>query len=217
MATFAELKQDVINLINRNDCTDALAASFVNLAQRRLLRTLRLPSLEKIQTVISGTTISTIFNSTTGAYSLPADFLELIYIYDNDRILERIPLRKFLEYSKNNSASGKPRYYTRVKNTFELMPKPQAAHEFYVVYAADDTTLVNNTDTNVLSLSCPDLLIYGAVLYAADYFNDSRKAQFEDVYNKIYMDVAALADATDAATADASVQPSFTYQSDLLN
>ena len=104
-----------------------------------------------------------------------------------------------------------------MKNTFELMPKPQTSHEFYVVYAADDTTLVNNTDTNVLSLSCPDLLIYGAVLYAADYFNDSRKAQFEDVYNKIYMDVAALADATDAATADASVQPSFTFQSDLLN
>lgn len=217
MATFADLKQDVIDLINRNDCTDALAATFVTQAQRRLLRTLRLPSLEQKHEIIAGTTTPAIFDSTTGTYYIQGDFLELIYIFDEERILERVPLRKFLDLSKKHPAAGEPKFYTRVKNTFELKPKPQAGHKFWVMYVADDTPLVNNTDTNTLSVSCPDLVVYAAVMYAADYFNDSRKPQFEDVYNKIYADVASLADATDSLTADASVQPSFNFEQDLLN
>ena len=217
MANYASIKQDVIDLINRTDITSALAGTFVNQAQRKIARTLRLPSLEKIQTITVGTTSNTIYNATTGQYTFPNDFLELVYIYDNNRILERVPLRDFLELTKKHPATGRPRYYTRKQNKFEFRPRGQTGDEINVVYFADPADLTNNADTNIFTDVCPDLLVYAAVLYAADYFNDSRKQVFEDTYNKLYAETAALAADTDKATADASVRPAFDYAQDLLN
>ena len=41
MATYLELQTDVINLINRSDCTTALAKTFLQQAQRKIQRNLR--------------------------------------------------------------------------------------------------------------------------------------------------------------------------------
>lgn len=217
MADYASIKQDVIDLINRTDITSALAGTFVNQAQRKIARTLRLPSLEKIQTVTVGTTSSTVYNQATGQYTFPNDFLELVYIYDSERIIERAPLRDFIELTKKYPATGRPRYYTRKQNKFEFIPRGNTGQEINVVYFSDPADLTADTDTNIFTEVCPDLLAYGAVLYASDYFNDSRKAVFEDTYNKIYAETASLAADTDKATADAAVRPSFDYAEDLLN
>lgn len=217
MADYASIKQDVIDLINRTDITSALAGTFVNQAQRKIARTLRLPSLEKIQKITVGTTSSTVYNQATGQYTLPNDFLELVQIYDDERTLQRVPLREFLELSKKYPTTGRPRYYTRKQNKYELVPRGVTGGEINVVYFADPTALTADTDVNTFTAVCPDLLAYGALLYAADYFNDSRKPVFEDFYNKIYAETAALAADADKATVDAAVRPSFDYPEDLLN
>jgi len=217
MSTYADLKQDVIDLINRNDCTTALAETFLQQAQRKIARTLRLPSLEKRQIVTAGTTSASVYNATTGVYTLPSDFLELVYVYTNKRILERLPLSDFIEISANHSASGPAKYYTRVQNTFEFAPIPQTGDVLNIVYQGDPATLVNPTDTNIFSEICPDLFVYAAILYACDYFNDARKPLFEDTYNKLFSETQILAKASDDPSVDASVRPAFAFANDLFN
>tara|TARA_E500000178_G_scaffold287735_1_gene290067 strand:- start:1637 stop:2290 length:654 start_codon:yes stop_codon:yes gene_type:complete len=217
MATYAALQQDVIDLVNRSDCTTTLAQQFLQQAQRKIMRTLRLPALEQRQQIVVGTTTNFIYDSTSGIYFIPSDFIQLVYIYDDDNMLERVPLRDFLAKEARFGVTGKPRFYTRIQNGFQLTPKPQSGHVFNVIYYMDDQALVNSTDTNVLSTVCPDLFAYAAALYACDYFNDKRKAVFEDMFNKLHIEVQALADASDEATVDAAVQPSFQYENDLLN
>ena len=217
MATYAELKQDVKDLINRTDCTDALAGTFINQAQRKIARTLRIPSLEKSQTITVGTTPAPSYTQATGKYALPNDFLELVYIYTDKRILDRVPLRQFIALDRKYPATGEPRYYTRKQAAFEFKPIPLVGDEVTVVYYADPVTLVNATDTNIFSEVCPDLITYGAVLFASDYFNDQRKATFEDTYNKLFAETKALSDSSDEAMVDSAVQPSFEFEQDLLN
>lgn len=217
MATYAELKQDVINLINRNDCTDALAGTFINQAQRKMSRTLRIPSLEKKLTVTAGTTSAAVYDSTEGEITIPSDFLEMVYIYTDKSVLQRTPLRTFIELNNKVSATGSPKYYTRLQNKFALKPVPSTGKVVNLVYYADPEDLSADSDTNSMSLISPDVLVYGALVYACDYFNDNRKPIFEATYNSLYADLVALVEATDQASADTSVQPSFSFNDDLLN
>jgi len=217
MATYAELKQDVIDLINRTDCTNALAGTFINQAQRKISRTLRVPSLENKLAVTVGTTSAATYDATEGEITIPSDFLEMVYIYTDKGVLQRTPLRVFIDLDKKVSATGEPKYYTRIQNKFALKPIPTTGKVINLVYYSDPTYLSADSDTNSFSSICPDLMVYGALLYACDYFNDSRKPVFEATYNTIYAELVALVEATDQATADSSVQPSYSYNEDLLN
>lgn len=217
MATFADLKADVINLINRTDCTDTLSGTFVNQAMRNIARTLRIPSLESKYTATVGTSAETVFNTTTQELSIPGDFLETVYLYTDDRILQRVPLRQFIELTGSVPESGKPRYYTRIQNNFVVKPAPSAGTVINLIYHSDPAELTNNTDTNILSIVAPDLVVYGALLYACDYFNDQRKEEFGKTYAGIYQAVEDLNNSTDMATSDSAIQPSFNYEPDLFN
>jgi hypothetical protein len=55
-----------------------------------------------------------------------------------------------------------------------------------MVYYGEIPDLVNDTDTSFLSELAPDLLIYAALSYAADYYIDDRKQMFEDVAERAY-------------------------------
>jgi hypothetical protein len=217
MATYAELKQDVIDLINRTDCTDTLAGTFVNQAQRKISRTLRVPSLENKLAVTAGTTSAATYDAAKGEITIPSDFLEMVYIYTDKAVLQRTPLRVFIELDKKVAGTGAPKYYTRVQNKLALKPVPTTGTVVNLVYYSDPVDMSANSDTNSFSAICPDLMVYGALLYACDYFNDNRKAVFEATYNTIYAELVALVEATDQATADSSVQPSYSYTEDLLN
>ena len=217
MATYLELQTDVINLINRTDCTNTLAKTFLTQAHRKIIRTLRLPSLEATLEMTAGDNTSTVYNSTTGEIVIPSDFIELIYMHTNKNIIERVPLRRYIELTERVSASGNPRYYTRINAGFMTKPIANTGTVITLLYAKDDTTLTSDSSTNILSTVCPDLLLYGSLIYAADYFKDERRPQFEGMYNQIYAEVKELAATVDAATADSAIQPSFVFEEDLLN
>lgn len=217
MATYLELQTDVINLINRTDCTNTLAKTFLQQAQRKIIRTLRLPSLEATLEMTAGDSSSTVYNSTTGEIVIPSDFVEMVYMHTDDRIIERVPLRRFMELKDRVSASGDPKYYTRINTGFHTKPVANTGTVITLLYNKDDSIMSSDTDTNTLSTVCPDLLVYGALIYAADYFKDDRRIAFETMYTQIYAEVKDLAATVDAAAADTAVQPSFVFEEDLLN
>jgi len=217
MATYADLEKRVMDLINRTDCTNALARQFIQDALRKTQRTIRLPSLEKVLQISVGTTPTVQYNQTNGVVIIPQDFISMVYAYTKDGVIKRVPMTKFIELNASVSKSGLPKYYTRVQNTFHLKPIPQTGHEIDIVYQGEDDPLVNGTDTNTFSTVAPDLLVYGACIFAADYFNDERKGNFAAMYDQIQRELQNMVDDAESATIDASVQPAMSYPTDIIN
>lgn len=217
MATYLELQTRVIDLINRTDCTTALAKQFIQDAQRKAQRGLRLPSLEKVMQIVVGTTTTTQYNSGAGVVIIPNDFIEMVYIYTSQGVLNRVPLTRFIELNSELTTTGTPQYYTRIQNTFHLKPIPSTGTEIDIVYQGEDNLLTTDTSTNTFSTVAPDLLVYGACVYAADYFNDERKGTFQAMYDGIYTDVTNLVTDAESLTVDAQVQPSIQFELDIIN
>jgi len=216
MATYLELQTDVINLINRSDCTTALAKTFLQQAQRKIQRNLRIQSMEKSYQITAGTSGSSIYDATNGKIVIPGDFLELVYIYTDNDLLQRVPLNRFIELN-TSATSTRPKYWTRIANHFHLKPVPSTGTIITVAYHSEDTVLSADSDTNILSAIAQDLLVYGALTYAAVYFNDQRQQLFEAKYQQIYNDVENLIMTSDQVGADGAIQPNMYFEKDLLN
>jgi hypothetical protein len=171
------IRNSVKALIARNDTTDAIIDSFIDQAVARIQRTLRVPSMEKMMT-----TTASVDNTNT--IVLPNDFLKLKHLYQPTGPIEYVDVSTFM---KTPDAPGNtPRIYTRVQGAYLLKPTPPVGMQITMVYYGEIPDLVNDTDTSFLSELAPDLLIYAALSYAADYYIDDRKQMFEDVAERAY-------------------------------
>jgi hypothetical protein len=170
------IRNQVKALMNRNDFTDALANTFIDQATARIQRTLRIPPMEK-------TEIYTVTESEPEVLVLPNDFLSIKFLYANSRLLECIDLGNYLALPESG---GEPRVYTRVQAALKVKPFPAADTEITMIYYGEIPDLVQDSDTSWLSELAPDLLVYSALTFAADYFVDERKAAFEERFGSIY-------------------------------
>ena len=73
--TYANLKTEIANYLNRSDLTSYLD-TFIDLAESRLARDLRVREMEAVDTSI--TTVSG-----TQSYTLPTGYLEMRYVMFN--------------------------------------------------------------------------------------------------------------------------------------
>jgi hypothetical protein len=178
------IRDQVIALLNRNDITNAIADTFIDQAVARIQRTLRIPPMEK----------SLVYTTTAenpGTLILPNDYLELKYLYvdtpASKYVLQYKDLDGFLRYPE--ITGGLPQYYTRIQGGLKIKPTPPAGSVIYMVYYGEIPDLVEDTDTSFLSEIAPDLLVYGALTYAADFYVDERKDAFENVFGRIYSEI----------------------------
>lgn len=205
MTTKAQIRSQFKALLNRNDCTDTLANTFIDQTIARIQRTLRVPSMEKALTI-------TFTEALPDSFVLPNDFLgvkELYFIQDPySKSLERLELGRFLEI---NALSGTvPAYYTRVQNSIKVKPCKEGV-TLYLVYYGEIPDLVNDTDTNFITEIAPDLLIYGALSFACDYFVDERKGPFEERFGNIYKEIEEQNYQLEFAGGMNMVQPMYSY------
>ena len=141
---------------------------------------------------------------------MPADLIQTIammaqIVGGQQRKIEYYPLARFLEL--DNTAAGQPQFYTRIGNLFQFRPAPALDTELTLYYYGEFEQFTGDSDETVLSLIAPDLLIYGALSYAADYFMDDRAQAFEGRYGQI---AQALQDqAYDVEAHDAAVSPTY--------
>jgi hypothetical protein len=178
------IRDQVIALLNRNDITNAIADTFIDQAVARIQRTLRIPPMEK----------SLVYTTTAenpGTLILPNDYLELKYLYvdtpASKYVLQYKDLDGFLRYPE--ITGGLPQYYTRIQGGLKIKPTPPAGAVIYMVYYGEIPDLVADTDSSFLSEIAPDLLVYGALTYAADFYVDERKDAFENVFGRIYSEI----------------------------
>lgn len=191
-------------LLNRSDCTDTLADTFIDQSIARIQRSTRIPSMERQQAYT--------INSATPQESviLPADFLEIIDLYYDNTSLSRVPMRTILEMRKNNDVGG-PQFFAREQGALVLYPRPETG-TLYLNYYGQFNDLVTDTDSNDLTNVASDAVTYGALAYASDYFIDERSALFEQKLSMFLSELQQQANDAETAGTVQAIRPTTNYQ-----
>ena len=160
---YGEIKTHFNALLNRSDITSALTTTFIDQGIRRIARLLRSSMNEKVQVIT--------LSAKTASFTLPSDFIEFISLYYKDRELVRIPNAQFRPYA-DNPVEGRPDHFTRQQESIFIHPQPSDG-DLTLYYYGDFDSLSADSDTNALTETAPDLLIYAALAYS-DYYPDER-------------------------------------------
>ena len=195
----AQIRSQLKGILNRNDCTDEQADSFIDLALSRIQRTLRIPPMEKQQDYTSNDVGDNLL-------VIPNDFLSMKYIWSGSTMLE---YKDFATFLKIPDSTGLPQYYTRVRGGILVKPIPPVDTEISIVYYGEFDDLLSDTSENSLTNFAPDLLVYGGLSFAADFFVDDRKPLFEDRYAVIYNEVEEQARTVEWDQATLSIQTTY--------
>lgn len=201
----AAIRSQFKALLNRNDCSNTLADTFIDQAVGRISRTLRIPSMERGATIV-------FTELQPDWFSLPKDFLEFIDLYTEDcnggHKLEMLPRGRFLMIPPG---AGQPRAYLRTGASVQVKPQPALGSTLYMVYHSELTDLNTDTDENEITRIAPELLIYAALSNAADYFVDERKDAFEGVYIRTYQELTEQAEALEFSGGAMAVQSAYPH------
>lgn len=196
------IRDQVKALLNRNDITDSIADTFIDQAVARIQRTLRIPPMEKMITYTAQSVNPELL-------VLPNDFLELKHIYIDDKTLQFKDLNSFLRYP--DYGGSKPMFYTRLQGGLKVKPAPAVSSQINMIYYGEIPDLVNDTDENFLTAIAPDLLVYGALTFASDYYIDDRKDQFEAVATRIFDELVTQAQEMEMKQEGLSISPTYDY------
>ena len=176
--TYAELQTTIAEYLARSDLTTQIP-DFIRLAEVRLRRDLR------IRQMLTSTTLTC--TSGTATVTIPSDFLEV-----KDFVVTGNPVRP-LNYespslfSRNSRSmdAGKPLDYTVLATTFKLAPIPDSNYTLSLVYSAAPTFLSDANTSNAFLVTCPDLLLYAALLEAEPYLmNDARLNTWGSMFDR---------------------------------
>jgi hypothetical protein len=196
----AAIRSQFKALLNRNDCTNVLADTFIDQAISRIQRTLRIPPMERTAEI-------TFTPALPDSFLLPTDFLEFIDLYREDATggakLRQVPRGTFLGMPK---VGGEPAVYLRTGGSVQIKPVPALDASLSLIYYGELSAMDADTDTNEIAAIAPELIIYAALSFASDYFVDERKDAFESVYTRTYQELEEQARAMEFSGADNAVQ-----------
>ncbi|MBR1173900.1 hypothetical protein JQ617_08040 [Bradyrhizobium sp. KB893862 SZCCT0404] len=202
---YGELKADFLGLLKRRDITDTQADSFIQKAVNRVQRVLRIPPMEKaVAITYDGVQF------TDGQIPIPSDYLRLISMTATDpsgREQEVVPVA-LNEVLQERFRTACPTKFVRRGGYWQFAPSPAVGTVFRIDYYDEFPTLSAAGDTSYLTTGAADLVTYGALKYAADYFMDKRKEDFENTFQTIRLEIEEQAanDALINARASAAYQ-----------
>jgi hypothetical protein len=207
--TYGEIRTQFLTILNRTDCSDALADIFIAQGIARAQRTLKLPAQE--------TLLSTTIATDGDAVTLPADLLRIIAVYrdaDTGIQLQRIGLPKYLDMQPDGT-SETPLYWTRDRGTLLVSPGPTAGTIIKVLYHAEFGAFADDDDETTMSTVAPDLFIYGGLSYAADNFLDARLQRYESRFVQIMQELQDQAN-DDELAGGAIISPAYVFPDDCI-
>lgn len=190
-------------LLNRSDCSDALADTFIDQAITRIERVLRIPSMERQQayTVSSGSPMTFIL--------IPSDLLATIDIQYDGISLLRLPLNE-MAAAQDTGEIGSPLYFSRERGIIKISPNPSSGTVFLNYYGSFPE-LTSDTSTNTLTEIASDLLTYTALGYASDYFLDERGPLFEAKSGQFLAELQDQANSAETSGMSQVMRPTSTY------
>lgn len=172
---YGEIRTEFKSLLNRSDCTNALADTFLTLALQRCTRDLRTPPQETFATM----TVDALW----AGFPVPSTLMKVIAFLANDEAVKGVSITKFA--ADTSIGSGIPTIWARFGQTFQFKTTPAEGTVIDLYYHSEFPAFASDLDETVLSIIAPDLLIYGGLSYAADHFIDERADRFEGRYGSI--------------------------------
>lgn len=176
--SYSDLQTTIANYLARTDLT-AIIPDFIQLAETRLRRELRLRQMLKVATTTSVANDSTV--------ELPPDFLQMrdLHFDTNPITVLKYDAPNVFYRNTFSTISGKPTNYTVLAQEFQLAPIPDTNYTLQMLYYAAPPFLSNLNPSNVFLANCPDLLLYGALAEAAPYLmDDARLATWANLYDR---------------------------------
>jgi len=190
-------------LLNRSDCSDALADTFIDQAINRIERVLRIPPMERQQSyaVSSGVPMTFIL--------IPSDLLETIDIQYGGVSLLRLPLHE-MAAAQDTGEVGSPLHFSRERGIIKISPHPTSGTVFLNYYGSFPP-LTADTSTNTLTEVASDLLTYTALSYASDYFLDERGPLFDTKSGQFLLELQDQANSAETSGMSQVMRPTSTY------
>jgi len=176
--TYSDLQATIASYLARTDLS-AMIPTFIQLAENRLRRELRLRQMLKVSTTTCVANDSTI--------ELPSDFLEMRDLHLNTSPISVLKYDAPNVFYRNtfSTISGKPISYTVLAQEFQLAPIPDSDYTLQMLYYAAPPYMSSTVASNVFLANCPDLLLYGALAEAEPYLmNDERLNTWAALYQR---------------------------------
>jgi hypothetical protein len=166
--TLSDIRERVRAWSNRKDMSDTLLNDFVNIAQARLNRLLRIPPLEA-QILLTP--------DEQGIVRVPRNFLKMIAVWYTDSQGRKISLdRKDAAYVNQLASKGEgcPLFFARQGLEIQLSPVPtgSAVGSLELYYYSSIQPLTTDSDTNWFTVDAPEILLYGALTELSLYLRD---------------------------------------------
>jgi hypothetical protein len=183
---YGELRTHFTAVLNRRDLTATLRDTFLQMGIARIQRELRAPFMEKSVLVTIG--------SDYDGIEIPSDYIALVAltVVDQESKLQRVDLNVAeLEASKGINI---PRVFARQGGKWILGPIPAEDEVIRIDYYGEVGALEEDEDENTLTIIAWDLIVYAALVLAAEYFLDRRLEAFEARYQTTLATVQAQAD-----------------------
>lgn len=169
IGTYAELQSAVADWLLRDDLT-AVIPSFIALAEAKFNRRIRDYRMVKRATV----TIDAEYED------VPADWLQTVRYQINStpiKTLEYVTPDQAAEEKTRFSGGGRPLFFTVIGTQFQHVPAPDGSATGELTYYGKIPALSISQPTNWLLSAAPDVYLYGALMEAAPYLDDTEKLQ----------------------------------------
>jgi hypothetical protein len=183
LSNYSDLKTTVANYLARSDLTSVIP-DFIQLAEQRMRRDLRIRQMLKVVT-----TTTTAGDSTV---ALPSDFLQLRDIHLDGNPVYPLQYQAPNAFYRNtrSSEAGVPRQYTILASEFQFAPIPDTAYTIQMLYYARPDFLSDSNTSNTFLANCPDALLYASLAEAEPYLmNDARVQVWAGLYDRAVVNI----------------------------
>lgn len=196
----ADLRDTVRDWANRKDIADQIVDDFINIAQARATRLLRIPAIQTVATV----------TITDGAFTLPLDYVETtdlsLEVSNGVVTLERKPLSEVEALRTGASNSGVPRHFARKGASVLIAPTSQAPDTASLYYWYAPPVLQEDDDTNWFVTDAPEVLLYGALKELSGFIKDNSSLPiWESQFQAAMVEVQNMADRAEESGSTLSV------------
>jgi len=175
---YSDLQSTVASYLARTDLT-AQIPNFIQLAETRLRRDLRIRQMLKVVTTTMAASDSTV--------ELPSDFLQMRDLHVATNPVQSIEYQSPSNFYRNTASTvtGVPMQYTILAQEFQFAPIPDSDYTLQMMYYSAPPYLTDSNASNVFLAVCPDLLLYGALGEAEPYLmNDARLDTWASMYDR---------------------------------
>tara|TARA_R100001015_G_scaffold18486_2_gene11759 strand:- start:6861 stop:7490 length:630 start_codon:yes stop_codon:yes gene_type:complete len=178
--TYANLKTEIANYLNRSDLTEHLD-TFIDLAEARHSRDLRVREMESIDTSI--TTVAG-----TQSYDLPTGYLEMRYVLFQSSPYTQLNYTAPADFFRVHNVgvgTGSPSNYTIVGDKLFLGKTPDSATTLELGFFKKPTALSDSNTTNSILTNLPDLYLYASLAETAPFLvQDERLPIWAQLYQE---------------------------------